>query len=178
MQPGLEHSSCQMFCLQASPLRDHEPNMFLGLIYILFQSFIRPHCLIPSAVGSTGSPSRVYKHFPDSPRLCSHLFSGYVCLGVMPLLREDDVEDCVGAATGLIHVGGSHCAAGKGGQGGMTLGRGHWSSWCWGQGSFQDRTHDGKASLEDRRGLWEETCKSPGFLLLAPGRFESRKEVR
>ena len=59
----------------------------------------------------------------------------------------------------------------------MTLCRGLWSCWQWGQGSFQDRVHDGKASLEDRRGLWEEMCKSPGFLLLAPRRFESRKEV-
>lgn len=60
----------------------------------------------------------------------------------------------------------------------MTFYRGNWSSWCWGQGSFQDRVHDGKASLEDGRGLWEEACKSPGFLLLAPGCFESRKEVK
>lgn len=37
--------------------------------------------------------------------------------------------------------------------------RGHWSGWQWGQVSFQDRVHDGKASLEDSRGLWEETAK-------------------
>ena len=60
----------------------------------------------------------------------------------------------------------------------MTLCRGHWSGRRWGQGSFQDRVHDGKARLEDRRGIWEETCRSPGFLLLALGHFESRKEVR
>lgn len=30
-------------------------------------------------------------------------------------------------------------------------------------------------SLEDRRGLWEEMCKSPGFLLLAPEEQEGGK---
>lgn len=60
----------------------------------------------------------------------------------------------------------------------MTPCRGRWSGWHWDQGSFQDRVRDGKASLEDRRGLWEEMYESPGVLLLAPAHFESRKEVR
>lgn len=112
------------------------------------------------------------KPFPDphgfsqSLRLCSHLLSGDVCLSIVPLLREDDVEDSVGAAAGLIHIRGSHCAVGRGGQGGMTLCRRHGSGWQWGRGSFQDRVHDGKANLEDRRGLWEEMCKSPGCCCL------------
>lgn len=39
---------------------------------------------------------------------CQNLFGCVVRLHVVLLLREDDVEDGVGAAAGLVHVGRSH----------------------------------------------------------------------
>lgn len=124
------------------------------------------------------SPFWIHMGSSESFRLGSHLLSGDVCLGIMPLLREDDVEHGVGAAAGLIHVGSSHCAAGRVGQGGVTLCEGHWSGWGRGQGSCQDRVHGGKASLEDKGGLWEKMCTSSGLFLLSPVHLESRKKVR
>lgn len=73
------------------------------------------------------SPFCIHVGSPESFRACSYLLSGDVCLGIVPLLREDDVEHGVGAAAGLIHVGSSHCAAGRVGQEGVTGCEGHWS---------------------------------------------------
>lgn len=42
--------------------------------------------------------------------LSQDLLGCVVCLRVVFLLREDDVEDGVGAAAGLVHVGRSHSA--------------------------------------------------------------------
>lgn len=39
---------------------------------------------------------------------CQNLFGCVVRLHVVFLLREDDVENSVGAAAGLVHVGRSH----------------------------------------------------------------------
>jgi len=44
--------------------------------------------------------------------VCSDLFCGEVCLTVVFLLCEDDGENCMGPAAGLIHVGGSHSSVG------------------------------------------------------------------
>lgn len=41
----------------------------------------------------------------------SNLFRGEVRLAVMLLLREDDGENCMGPAAGLIHVGSSNSSA-------------------------------------------------------------------
>lgn len=59
-------------------------------------------------------------------RLCqghAHLLCGDVGLRVVALLGEDDVEDSVGAAAGLIHVCGRH------GPGGTEATRGYLSSY-------------------------------------------------
>lgn len=42
----------------------------------------------------------------------SDLFCGEVCFAVMFLLCEDDGENSVGPAAGLIHVGGSYSSVG------------------------------------------------------------------
>lgn len=42
------------------------------------------------------------------PVLSPDLFCGKVCLAVMFPLCEDDGENSMGPAAGLIHVGGSH----------------------------------------------------------------------
>lgn len=44
---------------------------------------------------------------------CSDLFCGEVCFAVMFPLREDDGENGVGPAAGLVHVGGSHGPVGQ-----------------------------------------------------------------
>lgn len=137
MQAGLEGTSFQIPCPRAGPSRDHEPSVCMGLISILFQPSIRLHHPITNAIDSTQSPSWAHVGSPRWPRLWSHLLSGDVCLGIMPLLCEDDVEHGMGAAAGLIHVGGSHRAAGRGGQGGMRPCRGHWSDWHWGRAHFR-----------------------------------------
>lgn len=40
--------------------------------------------------------------------MLAHFLRGNVCLGVVALLGEDDVEDGVRTAAGLIHVCGRH----------------------------------------------------------------------
>lgn len=50
---------------------------------------------------------------PTTQNSSQDLFGCVVCLHVVLLLREDDVEDSVGAAAGLVHVGCSHSAGKK-----------------------------------------------------------------
>lgn len=47
-----------------------------------------------------------------------HLLSVEIRELVVPALREDDGEDCVGAAAGLVHVGGGHSPGKREGEGG------------------------------------------------------------
>lgn len=50
---------------------------------------------------------------PRNSNWSQDLFRCVVCLHVVLLLREDDVEDSVRAAAGLVHVGRSHSAEKK-----------------------------------------------------------------
>lgn len=48
------------------------------------------------------------KYIVNMLRASSDLFCRKVCFAVVFLLREDDCENGVGPAAGLVHVGGSH----------------------------------------------------------------------
>lgn len=49
----------------------------------------------------------------SNPEVKLDLFGCVVCLHVVLLLRKDDVEDSMGAAAGLVHVGRSYSAGKK-----------------------------------------------------------------
>lgn len=90
-----------MFCSQCGPhlSRDERPcpaSLYQGLINttVTFHTWSNYSCRATQNL----LPQTLHTHF-----LC-----GDVGLCIMALLGEDDVEDCVRTAAGLIHVCGRH----------------------------------------------------------------------
>lgn len=61
---------------------------------------------------STGHPAFHHRHkahvLISLQLVYNHLFCGEISLYVKPPLGEDNGEDCMGAAAGLVHVCGGH----------------------------------------------------------------------